>query len=274
MPWQDILAATPEGHPSVYQLYVNKDRAKTASTIAALRAHSSRVKAIMLTIDAPVPGKREADERLKADESLTLPSGFGGAANDAKGGGLGRTSGAFIDDALDWADLPWLRGLVGPDMPLLLKGVQSAGDARRAMDAGLAGIVVSNHGGRCLDGAPPAVLVLLELWRVVPEVFGRMEVWVDSGVRRGADVVKLLALGARAVGMGRPFLYALAYGQEGCEKLVDIVQDEVETTMKLVGINRLSQAHGGLVNTRDVDHLVPEDFGEHPYVRNGERARL
>lgn len=229
----------------------------------------------MLTIDAPVTGKREADERLSMEAAVSLPNSGATPRNDAKGGGIGRTAGAYIDDALAWHDMPWLRAQLGRDMPLLIKGIQSAGDARRALDAGAHGIVVSNHGGRCLDGAPPAVLVLLELWRCVPEVFARMEVWVDSGVRRGADVVKYLALGAKAVGMGRPFLYALAYGQEGCERLVDLVRDEVETTMKLVGVNTLGECHGGLVNTRDVDYLVPVDGeGGHPYVRNGGGAKL
>lgn len=140
----------------------------------------------------------------------------------------------------------------------MLKGIQSAADAERAVAAGVDGIVVSNHGGRSLDTVAPAVMVLLELRLRCPRVFDKIEVYVDSGIRRGADVVKCLCLGAKAVGMGRPFLYALNYGEEGVEKLVEVMRDEMETTMRLLGVTSVKQLHPGLLNYRDVEHLVPE----------------
>jgi len=212
---------------------------------------------IMITVDSAVPGKREADERLKADESMVAPNSGAAAKNDAKGGSLGRIMGLYIDSGLCWEDLKWIREEVGSGMPLILKGVMGAADAKMAVEAGMDGIVASNHGGRNLDTAPPAVLVLLELQTRCPEVFDQLEVYVDGGIRRGTDVLKCLALGATAVGMGRPFLYALKYGQEGVRHAVGVLRDELETTMRLMGITGLEQVRRGLVNTAEIDHLVP-----------------
>lgn len=172
-----------------------------------------------MTVDAPVPGKREADERVRADEGLSAPMTGAKAINDKKGGGLGRIMGSYIDASLTWDDLRWLRSVT--DLPIILKGVQSAADARLAAQAGVQGIVLSNHGGRSLDTAPPSVLILLELQKCTPEVFDKLEVYVDGGIRRGTDILKCLCLGATAVGMGRHFLYALNYGREGVEHFID-----------------------------------------------------
>lgn len=225
-PLAEILAAcgssnasSPPPHPVFFQLYVSRDRAATAKLLHSL-PRGGAIAGLFLTVDAPVPGKREADERVAAPADLAAPMSGAKANNDAKGGGLGRIMGAYIDASLQWDDVAWLRSL-RPDLPIVLKGIQSAADAIRAVEAGAAGIVVSNHGGRSLDTSPPAVLVLLELQRCCPWVFERLEVYVDGGVRRGTDVLKCLCLGATAVGMGRHFLYALNYGQEGVEKLID-----------------------------------------------------
>lgn len=203
-----------------------------------------------------MPGKREADERVRADTSIGTPISGQQATNDSRGGGLGRTMGSYIDASLSWSDIPWLRSIWHGR--IVLKGIQSAADAERAVAAGVDGIVVSNHGGRSLDTVAPAVMVLLELRLRCPRVFDKIEVYVDSGIRRGADVVKCLCLGAKAVGMGRPFLYALNYGEEGVEKLVEVMRDEMETTMRLLGVTSVKQLHPGLLNYRDVEHLVPE----------------
>lgn len=211
------MASAPS-HPFFFQLYVNKDRAKTEALLTHLRSLKT-VTAIFVTVDAPVAGKREADERVRADESLNTPMGGAKAGNDKKGGGLGRIMGSYVDPSLSWDDLAWLRRHWHG--PIVLKGVQGAADAKRAMQEGLQGIVLSNHGGRSLDTSPPAILILLELQRCCPEVFDHMEVYVDGGIRRGTDVLKALCLGATAVGIGRSFLYALNYGQEGVQHLVD-----------------------------------------------------
>lgn len=172
-----------------------------------------------MTVDAAWPGKREADERVKADENLSVPMSPSQAKNDKKGGGLGRVMAGFIDPGLTWDDLVWVRKHT--HLPVCLKGVMSADDAILAMQAGLDGILLSNHGGRNLDTSPPSIITLLELQKRCPEIFDRMEIYVDSGIRRGSDILKAICLGATAVGMGRSMLFATNYGQDGVEHLID-----------------------------------------------------
>ncbi|KAF2085959.1 hypothetical protein K490DRAFT_45658 [Saccharata proteae CBS 121410] len=268
-PASDIIPSAPPNHTFFFQLYVNKDRRASETLLRSLRSLSLR--AIFVTVDAPVPGKREADERVRSDESLSTPMSGAKAGNDKKGGGLGRVMGSYIDASLCWEDLGWLKSQT--DLPIVLKGVQGAADARMAVEHGVKGIVVSNHGGRSLDTSPAAVLVLLELQKCCPEVFDSLEVYVDGGVRRGTDILKCLCLGATAVGIGRHFLYALNYGQEGVEHFIDVLRDELETSMKMIGVTDLSQVHPGLVNTLDVDHLIPST-ADHPYAKWRPKPRL
>ncbi|KKK14684.1 hypothetical protein AOCH_000802 [Aspergillus ochraceoroseus] len=215
-------------------------------------------------------GKREADERVKADESLSVPMAPSKAKNDSKGGGLGRVMAGFIDPGLTWEDLAWIRKHT--HLPVCLKGVMSADDAILAMKTGLDGILLSNHGGRNLDTSPPSIITLLELQKRCPEIFDRMEIYVDSGIRRGTDILKAVCLGATAVGMGRSMLFAANYGQDGVEHLIDIMRDELETAMRNNGIATLADAGPHLVNTGDVDHLVPGSL-LHPYARKVAKGR-
>ncbi|KAK3351017.1 FMN-dependent dehydrogenase [Neurospora tetraspora] len=171
--------------PLWFQLYVDKDRSKSERLLR--QACEAGVKAVFLTVDAPVPGKREADERISASEAVGLSAGVvpmtgEKAENDKSGGGLGRITGKFVDASVQWGDIAWLRKCLPEEVKVVLKGVQTAADAVRAMEAGVEGIVVSNHGGRSLDTAPATILVLLELQRCCPEVFDRMEVLIDGGV--------------------------------------------------------------------------------------------
>jgi L-lactate dehydrogenase (cytochrome) len=139
-----------------------------------------------------------------------------------------------VDPSVTWGDLRWFRSL-WPG-PLLLKGVLSVEDARLALNHGVDGIIVSNHGGRQLDGAPASLEVLPE---IVDAVGGRAEVLLDGGVRRGADVVKVLALGARAVMIGRPYLYGLAVGGgDGVERVLALLRAEIDKALGLVGVPR------------------------------------
>ncbi|GMF67890.1 unnamed protein product [Aspergillus oryzae] len=212
---------------------------------------------------------------------------------DAKGSALGRTMGRYIDASFTWEDLKWLRR--STSLPIVLKGIQTAEDALMATEHGVDGIVVSNHGGRSVDTyvytiftgglrltkvnrSTSSIAVLMEIRQCCPQVFEHLEVFVDGGIRRGTDIFKAICLGAKAVGMGRQFLYSLTYGQEGVERLIEsmswsfpirvllltnaVMKDELETTMKLLGITDLSQAHPGLLNTLDVDHLIPKRLGE------------
>ncbi|CAL3966770.1 unnamed protein product [Diplocarpon coronariae] len=241
-----------DGLPIFFQLYVDKQRAKSEELLKI--AGKLGVKSIFVTVDAPVPGKREADER-----------------NDFKGGALGRIMGSYIDASLSWSDIPWLRAHTS--LPVVLKGVQTYMDVLHAADLGIEAVVLSNHGGRSLDTAPAPVLLLLELQRNCPAVFDRLEVFVDGGVMRGTDIFKALCLGARCCGVGRGILYGLNYGSEGVEKYIEILKDELETTMRMMGVTDLSQVHPGLLNTGAVDHLIPSGE-EHPYAKWRPNARM
>ncbi|KAG9258319.1 cytochrome b2 [Emericellopsis atlantica] len=261
-PLDAIVAATrahptekPHTVPFFFQLYMDKNRENSRQLLQ--RARSAGASAIFLTIDAPVPGKREADERIQSDESLR--SGMSGASgkNDAKGGALGRIMGGYIDASMSWKDIPWVRECV-PGMPIVLKGIQTCEDAIMAMRAGVEAIVVSNHGGRSLDTSPATIMVLLELHNNCPEVFQKMEVFVDGGITRGTDIFKALCLGAKAVGLGRGTLYSLNYGHHGVSRYIEILRDELETTMRMCGVTSLHQLHPEYLNTLKADPFVPK----------------
>lgn len=219
----EMVAAVGRG-TRWFQLYVQEDRRIAESLVR--RAVAAGYRAIVLTADLPRPGIRDRERRLPLADPGPLgnvPEGAGEEFIDFIGGSM--------DASLTWADLAWLRSL--SELPLVVKGVLSPEDARLAVEHGAAAIVVSNHGGRQLDRAP-ATIDALEA--VVAAVDGRAEVYLDGGVRRGTDVVTALALGARAVFVGRPFLYALAAaGEAGVVRAVELLRDELGTAMALLG---------------------------------------
>ncbi|KAK0719806.1 FMN-dependent dehydrogenase [Lasiosphaeris hirsuta] len=264
---REVLDVVGGRVPAFFQLYVDRDRHKSETVLR--EAVGAGVKGVWVTVDAPVIGKREADERAPLDEvEVTTPMSGAQAVRDAAGGGLGRIMGKYVDASLAWGDVAWLRGCLPRGMPVVLKGIQTAMDAVAAMGAGVEGIVVSNHGGRSLDTSPATILVLLELQRCCPQIFDRMEVFVDGGIMRGTDVFKALCLGAKGVGIGRGTLYGLGYGEEGVKKYIEILNDELETTMRMCGVTSLDELHPGLLNTRAVDHLIPSTVDEeHPFAK-------
>ncbi|KAK2050036.1 cytochrome b2 [Colletotrichum somersetense] len=247
-----IVSAAPPTQPFFFQLYVNSDRRKTIEILRSAR--SLGIKAVFVTVDAPVPGKREADERVAQAGTIRAVISGAESSSDNKGSGLGRLMAQYIDKSITWEDLTWIREASG--VPIVLKGVQTADDVRLAVEYGLDGVLLSNHGGRSLDGSQASILVLLEIREQCPDVFGKLEIYIDGGFERGSDILKAIALGATAVGVGRPFLYSLVYGQEGVEHLSQILKDELETSMRLCGITSLGQTTPAMVNTLDIDHLV------------------
>ena len=167
--------------------------------------------------------------------------------------GAARAISTFIDPSLCWADVPWLRSIC--KVPLVLKGIQCGEDAVRAAKAGCDGIIVSNHGGRQLGTCRSGIEILEEVMRDLrlTGLDKKVEVYMDGGVRRGADIFKALALGAKGVGMGRPFLYAMStYGQEGVERLLDLLQEELEMVMRLNGVTSISEITGSYIITNDL----------------------
>ena len=230
---EDVAAAATG--PLWFQLYIYKDRGATRDLVA--RVEKAGARAIVLTVDAPVLGPRERDVRNR----FTLPDGLavknlvgagqGTVANESEGSGLHTYVSTFIDPALSWRDVEWLRGIT--KLPVLLKGIVRADDARRAVEAGVQGVIVSNHGGRQLDTAPATIDALPN---VADAVNGRAEVYVDGGIRRGTDVVKALARGARAVMVGRPVLWGLAVdGEAGVARVLEILRNEFDTALALCG---------------------------------------
>lgn len=239
----DVAAAAP-GAPQWVQLYHFGDRGQTRALVGAAR--DAGASALVLTVDGAARGRRDHE----------LSGGFEVPAIDAVPELAAAMAGAAVDrldtlasPTLSWHDVDWLAGEAG--MPVLLKGILTAEDARLACESGAAGIVVSNHGGRQLDGVAAGIDALPE---VAEAVGGRIELLVDGGVRRATDVATALALGARAVMVGRPLAWALAAaGAEGVERLLRRLRDELETALALLGCDRpdaVTRAHAARAEGR------------------------
>ncbi|KAF3941695.1 hypothetical protein ABW19_dt0200699 [Dactylella cylindrospora] len=251
-----IDSPTSDSQAWGFQLYIQDKREKSIDMLRRIEA-TGRYKFVVLTLDAPVPGKREADERAKHSGHASLTSGVGTGTAAAGGGGLGKALFAGTAADLTWkTTLPWLRKAT--KLPIVLKGLQTWEDAKLASEEEhVAGIVLSNHGGRGLDTAPPSVHTLLEMRRYCPEVFDKIEVWVDGGIKRGTDVVKALCLGAKAVGIGRGALFGLSVGgTEGVERVIDILHEEMATCIRLLGAGSISDLGMQYINTRALDPLI------------------
>ncbi|KAF9268554.1 hypothetical protein L218DRAFT_917391 [Marasmius fiardii PR-910] len=263
--FDELVDNAKPGQVQFLQLYVNKDREITKRIVQ--HAEKRGIKGLFITVDAPQLGRREKDMRMKFEaEDPSEVTKAGGKGVD-RSQGAARAISSFIDPGLNWGDLPWFKSIT--KMPLILKGVQCWEDVLEAYDQGLAGVVLSNHGGRQLDFARSGIEVLVECVAKLKEKRGltfpndKFALFVDGGVRRATDVIKAIALGASAVGIGRPFLYAFsAYGVDGVNKALEILRDEFEMNMRLIGAPTIKDIIPGMV---DASHLsshivsVPED---------------
>jgi isopentenyl diphosphate isomerase/L-lactate dehydrogenase-like FMN-dependent dehydrogenase len=237
----DELAAAVPDAMRWFQLYVFKDRGLTRAIVEGAR--DAGFSALVVTVDTPRLGSREGQVR----SGFSVPAGLGiPALEKAMGPGEQTPQHHFhlISDSVTWRDLEWFASV--SSLPVVLKGIMTAEDATLAVEHGAAAIVVSNHGGRQLDGVPAT----LDALPVVAEAAaGRLDVLVDGGVRRGTDVVKALALGARAVMAGRAPLWGLAArGEEGARRVLEQLRDEIELALALVGCagpDAVSAAHVG-----------------------------
>ncbi|MEW6671669.1 MAG: alpha-hydroxy acid oxidase [Thermodesulfobacteriota bacterium] len=234
----ESVAAVTDG-PLWFQLYFYKDREATLSLVQ--RAESAGCKAIALTVDAQVWGRRERDIRNR----FRLPKGLSmenmartGKENfpEGEGSGLAGYVTWQFDPALSWKDVDWLCSKTR--LPVLLKGVLHPEDAQASLDHGAAGLIVSNHGGRQLDTVSATIEALPA---IVNAVGGRLEVVIDGGIRRGTDVLKAIALGAGAVGVGRPIIWGLAAdGEKGASEVLKILRREFELAMRLSGCRTIA----------------------------------
>jgi 4-hydroxymandelate oxidase len=234
---EEIAAAVP-GAPFWFQLYIQHDRDFTLALVE--RAARAGAKAIVVTADAPVSGMRDRERRAGVTPAML------GEAVHLRGvrpgpvarAGLGESLlfNGFIDTAARWSDLARLRAATR--LPLLVKGIMAPDDALRAIDAGADGIIVSNHGGRVLDTLPPTIEALPV---IAAAVAGRVPLLVDGGIRRGTDVLKVIARGAQAVLIGRPYVHALAVaGPAGVAHAVQMLRAEFEVAMALTGCRTLA----------------------------------
>ncbi|PWW72563.1 hypothetical protein C7212DRAFT_359964 [Tuber magnatum] len=260
-PEQIMTGRVSDKQPTWFQLYVKEERGKSEALLE--RVDALGFTAVVLTLDAPTPGKREADERVKGAGSASSATSGEGVQGKSGSRGLGKALFAGTTPSLTWEDIKWLRKHTR--LPIILKGLQTHEDAAMAarkevLELGVTGIILSNHGGRAADTAPPPVYVLMEIRKYAPEVFDRLEVYVDGGIRRGTDVVKALCLGARAVGIGRPALFGLSgYGVDGVRRVLAILRQEIETTMRLLGVCSVGELGLGHINTRALDGLIYQE---------------
>ena len=261
--FDEIVDAAGPGQVQWLQLYVNKDRGITRRIVE--HAERRGCKGLFITVDAPQLGRREKDMRSKFTDpgSHVQSTGEGGEAAVDNSQGAARAISSFIDPGLSWKDIPWFRSIT--KMPIVLKGVQRVEDVLKAVEAGVQGVVLSNHGGRQLDFARSGIEVLAETMPVLRQMGleGRIEVYVDGGIRRATDIIKALCLGAKGVGIGRPFLYAMStYGLRGVDRAMQLLKDEMEMNMRLIGATTVDELNPSLVDARGLfNHgSTPADY--------------
>ncbi|XP_029434006.1 hydroxyacid oxidase 2 isoform X2 [Rhinatrema bivittatum] len=238
---EEIAAAAPSGL-RWFQLYIYRNRKLSEQLVR--RVEALGFQALVLTVDVPYTGKRRNDIR----NNFRLPAhlrvkNFGDAFEGYKGPENYGIPADTLDPSISWRDIHWLQNLTR--LPIIVKGILTKEDAELAVEHGVRGIIVSNHGGRQLDGDPATIDALPE---IVDAVQGRVEVYVDGGIRTGSDVLKALALGAKCIFVGRPVLWGLTYqGEEGVRKLLQILLDEFRLSMALSGCRSLSEINRSLV---------------------------
>ena len=218
--------------PLWFQLYIYHSLEVAARLVR--RAEAAGYRAIVLTVDLPVMGNRERSKRhaMPMPPPPLVEANFVGVEEDGQ-----------EQVPVTWETVDWLRSITS--LPILIKGILTAEDARLSLEHGVSGIIVSNHGGRQLDGVVTSIEALPE---IVEAVAGRCEVYMDGGIRRGTDVLKALALGARAVLVGRPVLWGLAVdGASGVQRVLSILHTELERAMKLAGCPTLASINRALV---------------------------
>ncbi|OWZ44500.1 L-mandelate dehydrogenase [Cryptococcus neoformans Tu259-1] len=254
----EIMTARKDGQPVMFQIYLNKDRAASIALLKKVTALGAN--AIIFTVDTAWRSKRTMDVRAKAQ--VAPPPSSSGQQKSASPLGVSQAISGYQDTNLTWKDIDFIREHT--NLPIIVKGVQCVEDVDLCAKAGVQGVILSNHGGRQCDYAPAPIDLLYELRCNRPDLFDKIEVMMDGGVRSGADVVKAIALGAKAVGIGRSFLYANGtHGEEGVVRLCQILAEEITNTMRNIGAPRLEDLKPEMVGPAGpwVGNNVP------PYVK-------
>ncbi|KAG5647070.1 hypothetical protein DXG03_001440 [Asterophora parasitica] len=269
--FDELIDAAEPGQVQFFQLYVNKDRNVTKRLVQ--HAEKRGITGLFITVDAPQLGRREKDMRMKFEAEDPSEVKQTGAKGVDRSQGAARAISSFIDPGLNWNDLKWFKSIT--DMTLILKGVQCWEDALEAYDLNLAGVVLSNHGGRQLDFARSGIEVLVEVVEKLKEKRGvtfpneKFQLFVDGGVRRATDILKAVALGATAVGVGRPFLYAYSsYGPEGMDKALQILHDEFEMNLRLLGAPTIKDVVPSMVDASNIHTHIVSVPGDRLYDSN------
>eukprot|EP00939_MAST-03C_sp_MAST-3C-sp1_P000593 g593.t1 len=257
-------ARVKKSQPLMFQIYVNPDRDIVIEQVRA--CEKAGYKALCITVDSAVPGKRERDLRNKIQLQLKQIKQQKAAAKGTRSRKAGKY--ANRDPALNWDDVEWFKSIT--DMPIVLKGVATGEDAVLAAKAGCAAVILSNHGGRNLDTSRSGIEILPEVMDALKSegLQDSIEVWVDGGVRRGTDILKALALGAKAVGVGKPAIYSMsAYGTPGIQKMVDVLREELTKCMRLVGAPTLKDLNSRMVDISALSkHTMSAPIPPSPYV--------
>lgn len=248
---KEIVEAARAHQPQWFQLYVNLDRDITYNTIK--ECEQLGVKAIFVTVDTVMLGRREKDLKLRLFEDEDESN-----ANDNDAHSSDPLMN-FKDVHLTWKDIDKFKSMT--KLPIVLKGVQRVEDVLLAVDHGVDAVVLSNHGGRQLDYSRAPVEVLADVMPVLREkkLDDKIEVYIDGGIRRGTDILKALCLGAKGVGLGRPFLYANStYGEEGVTRAIQMLKRELVLDMKLLGVSKLEELRPELLDLRGLHNRVPQ----------------
>lgn len=236
---EDIASASMNNHLWL-QIYIFKNRELTEALIH--RAEKTGYKAIVVSVGTPVTGKRDRDVR----NEFTLPPGLstGNFNSTVNNEVIYHFTAHEFDPSLTWQDIEWVKSIT--TLPIILKGILNPIDAENACQLGVSGIVVSNHGGRQLDTAQATISALPDIVKTVAQ---RIKVFMDGGITRGTDIFKAIALGADAILIGRPVLWALALqGEKGVETMLNILKDEFEITMKLTGCHHIQEIKNFNIN--------------------------
>ena len=258
--FDEIVDAKQGDQVQWLQLYVNKDREITKKIVQ--HAEARGVKGLFITVDAPQLGRREKDMRSKFDDTGSSVQSKG-KDNVDRSQGAARAISSFIDPSLSWKDIPWFQSIT--KMPIMLKGVQRVEDVLKAIERGVQGVVLSNHGGRQLDTARSGIEVLAEVMPILRDrgLQDKIEIYIDGGVRRATDIIKAMCLGAKGVGIGRPFLFAMsAYGLPGVDRAMQLLKDEMEMNMRLIGAAKIEDLTPDMLDIAGArSHFVnqPED---------------